>query len=85
MKLRLNRELKAYCADFVTARNLLRDCGAVFVEDKEQVDHYYHLPAANDAVGTRRLKLRVESRLFAPCLGDYISGSNEDLINMPRV
>lgn len=60
MDLRLNRELKAYCEDFATVRRLLRDCGAIFVEVKEQVDYYYHLPAGNAAEGTRRLKLRVE-------------------------
>ena len=60
MDLRLNCELKAYCEDFATVRRLLRDCGAVFVEVKEQVDYYYHLPAGNVAEGTRRLKLRVE-------------------------
>ena len=60
MDLRLNRELKAYCEDFATARRLLRDCGAVFVEVKDQVDYYYHLPEGSDADGTRRLKLRME-------------------------
>ena len=172
MDYRLNREPKAYCADFPTVRRLLQDHAAVFVEIKEQVDHYYHLPVGNDVEGTRRLKLRVEKgqgeliyycerqeagartsrfqlaetddprmgdvldaalgvravvrkqrefwlkdnvkfhldtvagvgqilevevqdadgcdidaqvdeyrRLFAPCLGDYITGSNEDLVN----
>ena len=61
MNLRLNRELKAYCKDFSTVRRLLRDHGAVFVEVKEQVDHYYHLPAGNADAGTRRLKLRIEN------------------------
>ena len=60
MDFRLNRELKAYCKDFVTVRRLLRECGAVFIEVKEQVDHYYHLPAGDTTEGTRRLKLRVE-------------------------
>ncbi len=60
MDLRLNRELKAYCHDFATVRRLLREQGAVFVEVKEQVDHYYHLPDGNDVDGTRRLKLRIE-------------------------
>ena len=60
MDLRLNRELKAYCDDFATVRRLLREQGAVFVEVKEQVDHYYHLPVGNDVEGTRRLKLRIE-------------------------
>lgn len=60
MNLRLNRELKAYCNDFTTARQLLREHGAEFVEIKEQVDHYYRLPPADSADGTRRLKLRVE-------------------------
>lgn len=60
MHLRLNRELKAYCNDFTTARQLLRDHGASFVEIKEQVDYYYCLPPAYSADGTRRLKLRIE-------------------------
>ena len=60
MNFRLNREIKAYCTDFSTARQLLRDHGAAFVEVKEQVDHYYNLPPADVADGTRRLKLRVE-------------------------
>ena len=60
MNLRLNREIKAYCNDFTTARRLLRDHGATFVEVKEQVDHYYRLPPADSTGGTRRLKLRVE-------------------------
>ena len=60
MHLRLNRELKAYCNDFTTARQLLRDHGASFVEIKEQVDYYYRLPSADSADGTRRLKLRIE-------------------------
>ena len=60
MHLRLNRELKAYCNDFTTARQLLRDHGASFVEIKEQVDYYYRLPPADSADGTRPLKLRIE-------------------------
>ena len=60
MKLRLNRELKAYCNDFAAARRLLRDHGAQFVEVKEQVDYYYHLPLVDADGGTRRLKLRIE-------------------------
>jgi len=60
LDLRLNRELKAYCTDFSTARRLLRDHGAAFVEVKEQVDHYYRLPPADATDVTRRLKLRVE-------------------------
>ena len=60
MNLRLNREIKAYCNDFITARQLLREHGASFVEVKEQVDYYYHLPPADAGDGTRRLKLRME-------------------------
>lgn len=60
MNVRLNRELKAYCNDFTTARRLLRDHGAAFVEVKEQVDYYYRLPPADATDVTRRLKLRVE-------------------------
>ena len=60
MDFRLNRELKAYRENFATVRRLLQDHGAIFVETKEQVDHYYHLPAHDALDGTRRLKLRVE-------------------------
>ncbi|MCY3693455.1 MAG: class IV adenylate cyclase [Chloroflexota bacterium] len=60
MDLRLNREIKAYCNDFTTARQLLKDHGAAFVEVKEQVDYYYQLPPTDSTDGTRRLKLRVE-------------------------
>ncbi len=60
MDFRLNREIKAYCNDFTTARQLLRGHGAAFVEVKEQVDYYYRLPPADSADGTRRLKLRME-------------------------
>lgn len=60
MNLRLNREIKAYCTDFTTARRLLREHGAEFVEIKEQVDYYYRLPSADATDVTRRLKLRVE-------------------------
>ena len=60
MNLRLNRELKAYCHDFDTARRMLREHGAAFVEVKEQVDHYYHLPPGDADGATRRLKLRIE-------------------------
>ena len=60
MDLLLNREIKAYCPNFVPIRRLLRDLGAVFVEVKEQVDIYYHLPVGSDAEERRRLKLRFE-------------------------
>ena len=56
----LNREIKAYCPDFVPIRRILRDLGAVFIEVKEQVDIYYHLPVVSDDEGTRWLKLRFE-------------------------
>ena len=61
MKVHLNREIKAYCPDFDPVRKLLGTIGAIFVEVKEQVDYYYHLPAFGDVDGTRRLKLRVEN------------------------
>ena len=60
MQFQINREIKAYCADFAPVRVILRARGAVFIEVKEQVDHYYRLPPADGAGGTRRLKLRVE-------------------------
>ena len=61
MNVHLNREIKAYCPDFEPVRKILRDVEATFVEAKEQVDYYYHLPAVGNAEGTRRLKLRVEN------------------------
>ena len=60
MQRKLNRELKAYCADFGPVREILRAQEADFVEVKEQIDYYYHLPAGDDSEGTRRLKLRLE-------------------------
>ena len=60
MEYRLNREIKAYCPDFAPVRAILREQSAEFAEVKDQVDHYYRLPPADDAGGTRRLKLRVE-------------------------
>ena len=56
----LNREIKAYCPDFVPVRQLLKDSGATFVEVKEQVDYYFQLPTPEGDEGTPRLKLRVE-------------------------
>ena len=61
MGLRLNREIKAYCPDFVPVRRLLRDLEAVFIEAKDQVDFFYNLPVSRNIDGRRRLKLRVEN------------------------
>ena len=61
MEFRLNREIKAYCPDFAPVREILRQCSAEFVEVKDQVDYYYRIPPAEEAGGTRRLKLRVEN------------------------
>ena len=58
---RLNREIKAYCPDFAPARRLLQEIGADFIEVKEQLDSYYHLPVVDNPEGTRRFKLRVEN------------------------
>lgn len=83
MDFRLNREIKAYCRDFDTVRRLLREHGAEIVAVKEQVDHSYRLPppdpngADADAVGNRRLKLRVESghsELIYYCEGQESGG-----------
>ena len=52
---------RCHSPDCAPVRRLLSDVGATFVEVKEQVDHYYHLPAIGDVDGTRRLKLRAES------------------------
>jgi len=60
MQHKLNRELKAYCADFAPVRETLRAHGAYCVEVKEQVDYYYLLPSGDNSEGTCRLKLRVE-------------------------
>ena len=61
MDVHMNREIKAYCPDFTPIRQVLRDVGANLVEVKEQVDHYYQLPASRKEHGARRLKLRVEN------------------------
>ena len=60
MQVNLNREIKAYCPDFGPVRQILRDKGAVFIETKEQVDRYFHLPELAGGEGIRRLKLRRE-------------------------
>jgi adenylate cyclase class IV len=60
MEVRLNREIKAFCPDFIPIRRVLRDLEAAFIEVKDQVDFFYHLPLNTDAAGTRRLKLRLE-------------------------
>ncbi len=75
MEFRLNREIKAYCPDFDPVREILREQSAEFVEVKEQVDHYYRLPLADKAGGTRRLKLRVESA--ASELIYYVEGQED--------
>ncbi|MCE2459071.1 MAG: hypothetical protein J4G14_14870, partial [Dehalococcoidia bacterium] len=62
MTVHLNREIKAYCPDFVPVRQLLKDDGATFIETKEQVDYYYHLPELGNDEGTRRLNLRIEGK-----------------------
>ena len=54
MPVNLNREIKAYCLDFGPVRRILRDEGAVFIEAKEQVDRYYHLPELAEGEGTRK-------------------------------
>ena len=60
MEAHLNREIKAFCSDFAPVRDVLRQVGAGFVEVKDQVDFFYHLPVTAEERGTRRLKLRVE-------------------------
>jgi adenylate cyclase, class 2 len=61
MDVQLNREIKTYCPDFAPVRQLLHELGASFIEVKEQVDFFYHLPVIGGEEGTRRLKLRVEN------------------------
>ena len=61
MTVHLNREIKAFCPDFTPIRQVLRDVGATYIEVKEQVDHYFHLPNIESERGTRRLKLRSEN------------------------
>jgi len=51
MGVQLNREIKAYCQDFEPVRQVLRGSGAVFVETKEQVDHYYDLRRLGEEEG----------------------------------
>ena len=61
MYIGLNREIKAYCPDFIPVRQVLQDIGAAKVEVKEQVDFFYHLPGNGEGRETRRLKLRVQN------------------------
>ena len=61
MVLRLNREIKAYCPDFVPVRRLLRESGAVFIEVKDQVDFFYCLPVGDQSEERKRLKTRIEN------------------------
>ena len=61
MDVHLNHEIKAFCPDFLPIRKVLRDAGATLITVKEQIDHYYHLPASREDQGTRRLKLRIEN------------------------
>ena len=61
MKQTLNRELKAFCADFRPIRRLLKEIGALRTGTKRQVDYFYRLPPSSGG-GTQRLKLRVEGR-----------------------
>ncbi len=62
MDFRLNREIKHFCPNFRPIRKILRDIGAESLGRRKQVDYFYNLPRANDSLGTRRLKLRVERR-----------------------
>ena len=61
MNLRINREMKHFCPDFKPIREILRDLGAAFVEEREQVDYFFFLPDSPDKADSRRLKLRIEN------------------------
>jgi adenylate cyclase, class 2 len=58
--MRLNREIKAYCPDFKPIRRILREVGATFVGEKEQVDNFFVLPEDERDPRRRRLKLRTD-------------------------
>ena len=60
MNQQLNREIKAYCPDFAPVKELLREHGASFIEETEQVDYYYNLPNLPTSDSNRRLKIREE-------------------------
>ena len=60
-KVRLNREIKAFCPDFRPIRKLLRSIGATRVGVKSQTDYFYHLPKPAGGRTSRRLKLRLQS------------------------
>ena len=57
----LNREIKAFCPDFEPVKKALREHGAVFEEEGEQVDYYYNLPDLPAEDSNRRLKIRDEN------------------------
>jgi adenylate cyclase, class 2 len=56
----LNREIKAYCPDFEPIRRVLREVGATFAGQKEQVDYFFVLPDGEGNPRRRRLKLRTD-------------------------
>ena len=61
MNEQLNREIKAFCPDFGPVKDLLRNKGASFIEEAEQVDYYYNLPDLPSEDSNRRLKIREEN------------------------
>lgn len=60
MTTQLNREIKAFCPDFEPIRDILKNQGASYIDNKDQVDYYYNLPDPVMKDGTRRLKVRLE-------------------------
>ena len=61
MTAEMNREIKAFCPNFAPVKNLLQQKGATFIEESEQVDHYYNLPDLPVEDSNRRLKIREEN------------------------
>ncbi len=54
--------MKHFCPDFQPVRRMLRDIGAILVEEKEQIDYFFSLPNVATTADSRRLKLRIENQ-----------------------
>jgi adenylate cyclase class IV len=61
VQVQLERPIKNFCPDFAPIRRILQTLHAVSVEEKDQIDYFFALPADGDGTSTRRLKLRIEN------------------------